>query len=399
MSQHALGCEHCQVKVKPKACLIEEQWVTWEWETDNIQSHAKAPGHGLKSHPTLVWWPGILISGGERFPETCCIQNWNQTVNPIVVWPHARALRSAGNGLRKMGHPPIHKDPQRVKFPWTVVPKIFDTNLNSNSKCKSKTKFCRKHWKTHVFLTGLWFPKKNSGLNALQMQLHVWPDGHIHLHGNPNPYSTYNLLKKDNEASIHALPLHCSNIITSTTNSVQQVATTSPLFWGHPLPCQKPLAAVRWGWLGKVAQTETSSKKLKLNPLAKIKTKILDSGAPGVLLFFLFEPPNPAPDRRPAGDPDLSQNMSSENYRMFTMWMYRIFTMWMYRMFTMLLCGCTKCLLCGWGTTRKKNNGSEKTFMWTGEWCGFIPFAMIPLNHIDLISNSIRSLFPDLFTW
>ena len=99
----------------------------------------------------------------------------------------------------------------------------------------------------------------------------------------------------------------------------------------------KPLAAVRWGWLGKVAQTETSSKKLKLNPLAKIKTKILDSGAPGVLLFFLFEPPNPAPDGRPAGDPDLSQNMSSENYQMFTMWMYRIFTMWMYRMFTMLL--------------------------------------------------------------
>lgn len=190
------GANTVKSRSSPKACLIEEQWVNWEWETDNIQSHAKAPGHGLKSHPTLVWWPGILISGGERFPGTCCIQNWNQTVNPIVVWPHARALRSAGNGLRKMGHPPIHKDPQRVKFPWTVVPKIFDTNLNSNSKYKSKTKFCRKHWKTHVFLTGLWFPKKNSGLNALQMQLHVWPDGHIHLHGNPNPYSTYNLLKR-----------------------------------------------------------------------------------------------------------------------------------------------------------------------------------------------------------
>lgn len=119
------GANTVKSRSSPKACLIEEQWVNWEWETDNIQSHAKAPGHGLKSHPTLVWWPGILISGGERFPGTCCIQNWNQTVNPIVVWPHARALRSAGNGLRKMGHPPIHKDPQRVKFPWTVVPKIF----------------------------------------------------------------------------------------------------------------------------------------------------------------------------------------------------------------------------------------------------------------------------------
>ena len=138
-------------------------------------------------------------------------------------------------------------------FHELLFPRFFDTNLNSNSKYKSKTKFCRKHWKTHVFLTGLWFPKKNSGLNALQMQLHVWPDGHIHLHGNPNPYSTYNLLKNDNEASIHALPLHCSNIITSTTNSVQQVATTSPLFWGHPLPCQnlwQQCGGVDWGrWL------------------------------------------------------------------------------------------------------------------------------------------------------
>ena len=138
-------------------------------------------------------------------------------------------------------------------------------------------------------------------------------------------------------------------------------------------------------------------KKVEIKSFGQNQNQNSRLWGPWRFVVFLFEPPNPAPDRRPAGDPDLSQNMSSKNYQMFTMWMYRIF--WMYRMFTMLLCGCTECLLCGWGTTRKENNGSEKTFMWTGEWCGFIPFAMIPLNHIDLISNSIRSLFPDLFTW
>ena len=78
-------------------------------------------------------------------------------------------------------------------------------------------------------------------------------------------------------------------------------------------------------------------KKVEIKSFGQNQNQNSRLWGPWRFVVFLFEPPNPAPDRRPAGDPDLSQNMSSENYRMFTMWMYRIFTMWMYRMFTMLL--------------------------------------------------------------
>jgi hypothetical protein len=95
------------------------------------------------------------------------------------------------------------------------------------------------------------------------------------------------------------------------------------------------LAAVRWGWLGKVAQTETSSKKLKLNPLAKIKTKILDSGAPGVLLFFCLSHQTQHPTDGQQVIPTFPK-----------ICLVNITECLLCGCTEYLLCGCTECLLC-----------------------------------------------------